>query len=549
MFMLLTRWQPKPLPLLWLIGLMALWQATLGNWPLWQALAQLPYMQARPLRSLLPLGLLLLCFNLFFFSLIIWSPWRRMLGLLLLVMSTSASYFMLSYGVVIDPSMLANVANTDAREVRDLLSINMVWPVLWGLILPGWWWWRQPVSVSPWRKSLIQRLVLLALALALTVGVGRFSFQELATTMRNHKSLRYMINPYNSIYGLAHLGVGQAAQAQQSLQPIGEDARFAGPVAASEQSGPLLVFVVGETLRAANVALGGYARDTSPRLMPLKRAGELVYFDQVASCGTNTQTSLPCMFSSLGRTDDRSQNLENLLDVLQRAGLAVLWMDNQSGCKGVCDRVANTNTSALSDPVLCPAGECFDEMLIKQLPEQLKRLDAQRQARATVAVLHMMGSHGPAYYKRTPETHKHFKPECQDQALQNCANDAVLNAYDNTARYTDHVLGELINWLGQQARPTALLFVSDHGESLGENGLYLHGMPYAVAPSEQTHVPMALWLSPQWQQTQQLSLGCLQAKASQALSHDNLFHTVLGMTQVHTALHAPALDITQGCRP
>ncbi len=532
-----------------MIGMMSLWLATLGNWPLWQALARLPEMQGAVWRSLLPLGMVLLSFNLVMMSLLSWSPWRKPFGLLLLALTATNIYFMQAYGVVIDPTMVANAVHTDVREVKDLLTLDMVWPLLWGLVLPGLWWWRQPVKQVPWRPALWQRLGLGALALALLVLTLRVSFQDLATTMRNHKSVRYMINPYNTAYALARLGLGRAAQAQQPLLPIGTDAQFVGTQADAAEQGPLLVLVVGETLRAANVGLGGYARDTSPRLTPLRQSGEVVYFDQVTSCGTNTQVSLPCMFSSQTRTDDRdAHNLENLLDVLQRAGLAVTWLDNQSGCKGLCDRVPHADVSALSDPVLCPNGACFDEVLRQQLPVQLLQLDPIRRARMTVAVLHMMGSHGPAYFKRTPAQHKHFMPECTDQALQNCDRASVINAYDNTARYTDHVLAELIDFLKQQTRPTALLFVSDHGESLGENGLYLHGMPFAMAPSEQTHVPMLVWLSKDWQTRQGSSMACLAAKAGQAYAHDNFFHTVLGLAEVNSALRSDVLDLGASCR-
>lgn len=537
-------WHP-----LTLLTLMAIWLATLGNWPLWQALLRLPDLQAAPWRTVLSLCALLLSVNMVFLGVTLWGPWRRVLGLIFLAATTMASYFMLAYGVVIDPSMVANALHTDAREVRDLLSLEMVWPALWGFVLPGLWWWRQSQSKRSWRLTVLQRVVYLVTAIVLTVLVGRFAFQDLASTMRNDKSLRYMINPYNGVYALVRLGAGRLEDAKRPLAPIGRDARFTGRVASSPDQGPLIVLVVGETLRADHVGLAGYARDTSPRLASLKARGELVFFDQVSSCGTNTQVSLPCMFSHLGRAGvGNEQNSENLLDVLQHAGLAVTWLDNQSGCKGVCERVPNRNTSALQDPLLCPDGECFDEMLLRQLPRQLESLDAQARQRATLAVLHMMGSHGPAYFKRTPKANKVFLPECTDQALQNCALATIVNAYDNTARYTDHVLAELITWLKQQTRPSMLLFVSDHGESLGENGLFLHGMPYAMAPREQTHVPMLAWLSPAWQSEMGLGVDCLRQRAGSSYSHDNLFHTVLGLARVQTGLYNKELDVTAACR-
>lgn len=538
-------WHP-----LTLVALMAVWLATFGNWPFWQALWRLPELQGAAWPSTLALGALLLSVNFVFLGLSLLGPWRKLLGVVFLAASATTTYFMLAYRVVIDPTMIANALHTDAREVRDLLSIDMLWPALWGFVLPGVWWWRQDVRPLSWRRAAWQRLLFVAIAILLTVVAGRLAFQDLASTMRNHKSLRYMINPYNTVYALAQLGVGRAADVSKPLVSVGEDARYTGAGGLAAEDAPLLLVVVGETLRAANVGLAGYARDTSPQLLPLKASGELVYFDKVSACGTNTQVSLPCMFSPLGRKDDRdAQNLENLLDVLQRAGLAVTWLDNQSGCKGICERIPHLDTGGLSDPALCSQGECFDEILLAQLPGQLQKLEPSRRVRGTVAVLHMMGSHGPAYFKRVPQAHKHFLPECTNQALQNCELSTVVNAYDNTARYTDHVLASLIQWLKQQARPSALLFVSDHGESLGENGLFLHGMPYAIAPLEQTHVPMMMWLSPAWQSRAGLKTDCLAKKAGQPYSHDNLFHTVLGLAQVQTQAQNKNLDITEGCRP
>ena len=374
------------------------------------------------------------------------------------------------------------------------------------------------------------------------------SFQDVASLMRNHKTLRYMINPFNTVYAVARVSVGRAAQAQQTLQPVGMDAHLVSP-GDSVDTSPLIVLVVGETARAANFGLGGYERDTTPLLKQLQSEGDLVYFSNVSSCGTNTQTSVPCMFSPQGREtfDGGDTHQENLLDVLQRAGLAVLWLDNQSGCKGVCDRVPHADTRNLNLPDICPEGECFDEAMLRALPDELARLDPERRARGTVVVMHQMGSHGPAYYKRSPPAMKLFQPECTSHALQECPPEQIQNAYDNSLRNTDHLLAETVRWLQTLKRPTALVYVSDHGESLGEKGLYLHGMPYRMAPTEQTHVPMLTWASKPLQQAQGLRLDCLRAQAAQPWSHDNLFHTMLGLARVGTTARDGTLDMLAPC--
>ncbi|WP_240592778.1 phosphoethanolamine transferase [Macromonas bipunctata] len=539
-----TGWHPTRL--LWVL---CAWLVTVGNLPLWLALGQLPELSAARLGLLVPLlsGILGTALAALL-GLLVWPRWLKPVGLVLLLTVTSSSYFMLSYGVVIDPTMVANTLQTDAREVRDLLSLNMLGALLVGVVLPGVWWWRQPVRRVPGLRLAWQQSALSLLAVLLSAGLFWLAFQDLASLMRNHKPLRYMINPFNTLYALGRASVGQAAQAQTPLQPLGLDAQAA--TASGPDAAPLIVLVVGETARAANFGLQGYERDTTPRLRALQAQGDLVYFSNVSSCGTNTQTSVPCMFSHLGRTDfsDNRDRHENVLDVLQRAGLAVLWLDNQSGCKGVCERVPNASTRSLDVPDWCHDGECHDEIMLHGLNARLAELPAERRAKGTVVVLHQMGSHGPAYYLRTPAAHKAFTPECASNTLQNCDPAALRNSYDNTIRYTDHFLAQTVAWLQQQHQPGALLYVSDHGESLGENGLYLHGMPYAMAPSEQTHVPMLTWLSPAFQQQRGVTADCLRPQAGQALSHDHLFHSLLGLSGVQTQVRQPALDIFGACQ-
>ena len=537
-------WHPTALLLI-----LALWLATVGNLPLWKALWKLP--ETHGLQAVVTLGslvLVVLAATVLLLGLFIWPRWLKPAGIALLAITASSSYFMSSYGIVIDPSMLTNVVQTDMGEALDLLSWPLVVTLALGAVLPGIWWWRQPVRTVGTGRLMAQQLGTGLLGLVVAVAMLWISFQDVASLMRNHKTLRYMINPFNSVYAVARVSVGRAAQAQQVLEPIGMDAHLTAP-GNSVDTSPLIVLVVGETARAANFGLGGYTRDTTPLLKQLQSEGDLVYFSNVSSCGTNTQTSVPCMFSPQGREtfDGGDTHQENLLDVLQRAGLAVLWLDNQSGCKGVCDRVPHADTRNLNLPDICPDGECFDEAMLRALPDELARLDPERRARGTVVVMHQMGSHGPAYYKRSPPALKLFQPECTSNALQECPPEQLQNAYDNSLRNTDHLLAETVRWLQTLQRPTALVYVSDHGESLGEKGLYLHGMPYRMAPTEQTHVPMLAWASKALQQTQGLRLECLKGQAEQPWSHDNLFHTILGLARVGTTALDGKLDMLAPC--
>ncbi len=528
------------------------WIASIGNLPWWTAwLQQGGGSGWRGAGVVVALGVFLSAVLVALFSLFAWRWTLRPVLSLFLLATAGGAYFMSTYGVVIDPTMMVNVLHTDAREVRDLMNWRLAWFIGGLALLPMIGVWRGTWTFAPWPRQLGRNLGMLAGASLVAVLAGWLAFADVASAMRNHRSMRYLVNPLNTFYSLAASAADTSAHTGP-LQPIGLQAR-PGPATPRP---PLLMLVVGETARADHFALNGYERATNPRLARLP-ASELLSLREVTSCGTSTAASLPCMFSPLGRTAflDSDQHQENLLDLLQRAGLAVLWVDNQAGCKGLCDRVRHASASQPPEGVSHPAGlcegdECFDEALLTGLQARLEALPAAQRAHGVVLVLHQMGSHGPAYSRRSPPGRKPFGPECTTNNLQDCDPQGLVNAYDNSIAYTDEVLGQAQQWLAQQAdhyRP-ALLYVSDHGESLGENHLYLHGLPYAVAPRVQKHVPWVMWLPPQTQSALHVGMDCLQARRDQPFSHDHLFHTVLGLVEVQAPEYQPALDLLQACR-
>jgi lipid A ethanolaminephosphotransferase len=538
----------SPLVVAWL-G--ALWLGLLCNWPLWQRLLHLPEL-SNPRGQVFVLAFMGMVVGLLgaLLSLLAWQRVIRPALTVMLLSAAAVAHFMGSYGIVVDPTMVVNIVQTDAREAGDLLSLRLLLSLLLLAGVPLLWLWRRPLQRCTLGSHLRLNLLAFGLGIGLVSALALLSFADLASTMRNNKSLRYMINPLNAYYSLASVGLRAQAAPSGPPQVVGADARLQ----ARPGKPPLLLLVVGETARAANFSLNGYGRATNPELA----RREALSYRNASSCGTSTAASLPCMFSALGREAflDQKAAQENLLDVLQRAGLAVLWLDNQSGCKGLCDRVPNAYASQSAPgapalpPALCDGGECLDEALLQGLDQRLAALDPARVARGVVLVLHQMGSHGPAYYKRSPNEQKPFQPECRSNALQQCPPAQLMNAYDNSIAYTDRVLAQGIDWLkGQETRfAPALLYMSDHGESLGENNLYLHGMPYAIAPRDQTHVPAVLWLPEMTAQTEGVQRDCLAGQLDQAISHDSLFHTVLGFTGVQTRLYRPALDLLQPCR-
>ncbi|RYZ08500.1 MAG: DUF1705 domain-containing protein [Comamonadaceae bacterium] len=452
------------------------------------------------------------------------------------------AHFMWSYHVVIDGSMATNALQTDWHETRALLTPRFALVLALGGLLPAWLFWRRPIAFAPWRAQALRNAGAASAALLVAVALLALSFQPLASAMRNHKHLRYLMNPLNTVYALA----GTAAARKAPSGPpgvLGADARLA----ARAGKAPLLVLVLGETARADHFGLNGYQRDTTPELA---REG-VASFGNAWACGTSTAESVPCMFSHLGRDGflARGGESENLLDVLQRAGLAVLWLDNQpGGCKGVCDRVPTVNTSGTRDSALCRDGECLDGMLLDRLDERVAALPEERRARGIVLAMHQMGSHGPAYHERSPAAFKRFLPECTSSNLPDCSTGEILNAYDNSIAYTDHVLASTVRWLRRRDDyATALVYVADHGESLGENNMYLHGLPYTLAPDVQKHVAWVTWLSRAMEERDAMPAGCVRARSGARVTHDNLFHSVLGLLQVRTSVYRQELDVYAPC--
>ena len=532
---------------LWVVVLASLWIATVCNVALWRALARLPELSTgQAITVSLGLGLVIALATAGLISLLAWRWTLKPVITLFCVSAAFGAYFMMAYGVVIDKTMMVNTLQTDMRETRDLLNWRLAATVLVLAVLPCVVLWRQHIRLQSTVRQVLSNVAALLASSALLVLVLLLFFQSIASVMRNHPQVRYLINPLNSFYALGSVAASPFQRNESVVLPLGEDAKL-GASYATQTKPPLLLLVLGETGRSVNFSLNGYARPTNPEL-----TGQNVASQRNAwSCGTSTAASVPCMFSHFGRAnyDSRPDNREGLMDVLQHAGLAVLWLDNQSGCKGVCDRVPNVNTSQLKVPGVCDGEECFDEVMLHDLDELIAALPAEKRAKGVVVVMHQMGSHGPAYSKRSPAAFKKFLPECTSNSLQSCDQQELINAYDNSIVYTDHLLGASIAWLKAQEphNAPAMLYVADHGESLGENNIYLHGMPYSVAPDVQKHVPWITWLSPDFEQRSHITTACLKQQLDAPISHDNYFHSVLGLMNVQTSVYQPALDMYAHC--
>ncbi len=469
----------------------------------------------------------------------------RPLLTVLVIVTACATYYMHNFAVIMDPTMIQNVLRTDRHEARDLINPDMLtWVLLWS-VLPVAFIWLARLRSRPALRALLVRAGGVFAACVIAVLAALSISRDLTSLMRNQREARYLVTPGNLLYGLAVNSAHRARDVNVRREIVGADAHMVTQVALDGRP-RVLVLVVGETARAANFSLLGYPRETNPELAKLG----VTAFSNVKSCGTSTEVSVPCMFSPYGRQhydEARIKNSEGLLNVLARAGYTVKWLDNQSGCKGVCKGIGieYQKLDASIAPELCDGAECQDAILARRLGQELEQVSGN-----TVFVLHMMGNHGPAYFRRYPEAFRRFTPDCVTAELRECSREEVVNAYDNAILYTDHVLASVIRTLKDNPRQmdSAMIYVSDHGESLGEHGLYLHGIPYAIAPELQTHVPMLVWVSRQITASGDVDNQCLREKVATPLSHDNLFHSVLGLMDVQTGVYSAGHDIFDGCR-
>lgn len=442
----------------------------------------------------------------------------KFFSIFFIIASCISVYFITFYGTLIDSDMIRNVAQTDTKEVLDLLNWRM--GILGVLVL------LLSVFISKIRiensavgrgiKTMRTRILSILLGLAIFLAIFLPLSRTFMPFFRNYNEIRMYNVPFYQIYA-AYRYYEKFLKPKPEFKTMAKDAFME-----NNSTKKLLVLVVGETARAANYSLNGYGKNDTN--FYTKKEG-VIFFNDFSSCGTATAVSLPCMFSFSKRQNYSSSEFnENAMDILQKAGVDTAWFDNNSGgCKGVCDRLLDKKQLS-SD---------FDENLLISLKEKLKNLSTQN-----IIVLHLQGSHGPTYYKRYPDSFKRFTPTCDTNELSKCDNEALINTYDNTLLYTDYILSEIIKLLKEKNDyQSSLFYLSDHGESLGENGIYLHGMPYAIAPSTQTRIPAIFWSN-----DENLMNLALKHK-SLKLSQDNLFSTLLGYFDINSSVYEANYDL------
>ncbi len=464
--------------------------------------------------------------------LLFWNWTAKFFSFLFLFINSGVFYFVKNYHVAIDEEMLRNVLQTNLHETTELLNFTLLFYVLLLGGIPSFIIQRLKFDKKKsmkWRGGLF---IMVALVIFLIILPNS---KDVAQFVRNNKPTKYLLIPVNYI-GAISSTVKHNLRASHKFTPIGENSHFSKYW--TNDKPMLIVFVVGETARAANFSLDGYNRATNEPLTPY--IDNIINFANMTSCGTSTAVSVPCMFAKDNRSEFDNGSLdytENVLDIFKKNGWNVVWLENNSDCKGVCTRI-ETHT-----PCSTGSGTCFDTILTDELKKQLDKLTTN-----TFIVLHQAGSHGPTYYKRYPKEFSRFTPVCNTEKLNQCTSEEIVNTYDNTILYTSKNLADIISLLQNKHHYNSLLFyVSDHGESLGEYNIYLHSAPYVVAPKEQTHIPFFMWAEKQTLSALKIDEECLKNQTKDQYSHDNIFHSLLRIGGISTPEYKHNLDIFYNC--
>ena len=468
------------------------------------------------------------------FQLLCYRPTTKVVLIAMVLIAAICGYFTDTYGTIFDSGMLVNSLQTDQAEAMGLMAPSFVIRLLLLGILPAFIISKIRIKRLSIRRSLVQKTVTLIASIAL-IAVCLLPFgDQYASFFRQHKMVRSYTNPITPIYSVIKLGTDYVDELRRpdTMTAHAVDAKRTTTVGKVKPK--LMVFVVGETVRADHIGLNGYKRDTMPLLA---KQADIYSFKEAASCGTSTAYSVPCMFSYANRKDydiDTAEYNENVLDTLNKQGVNVVWRDNNSSSKGVADRVIFEDYKTSEVNPNCDI-ECRDIGMLDGFDTLVKSDTGVKTAakpQDTLILLHQMGNHGPAYYKRYPKAFEEYKPVCMTNELSKCDDQSVINGYDNAIRYTDYFLDNVIETLKpyQQDYDVVMVYISDHGESLGENNVYLHGLPYSIAPNAQKQVPVIIW-SPNGNSIDSNSLS---AMTDQPVSHDFITPTLLSFFNITT---------------
>ncbi|MGP1581072.1 MAG: phosphoethanolamine--lipid A transferase EptA [Wolinella sp.] len=446
----------------------------------------------------------------------------RWLAIIFALINSIAFYFMLTYEAILTRAMMGNVFNTNQAETAELLSFSMVAYLLFLGIIPSIFLYK--VSIRPAR--FLRKIGVLAGVLGITLAWGFINSNTWLWFDKNSKNIGGLTLPWAYVINGIRYGI-------DTMKPR-EIKRLSALTFGNPQQKQVVVLVIGEAARRDRFSLYGYAKATNELLA---QEGVEVLPNAI-SCATYTTAGVACMLSHKGASRGVFDSDEPLPSYLHRFGVDVLWRSNNWGEMpleiSAYERVQDIQNSATQNGHSVASGH--DELLLYGLKERIENFQSNK----IFVVLHQSGSHGPKYYAKYPPSFERFSPVCRSVELKSCSSEELNNAYDNTIVYTDYLLSELIKTLRTLAIPAVMLYISDHGESLGEGGFYLHGAPNAIAPSYQRAIPFIVWMSDEFRMMRNLTTP-LQKQDN--YSQDYIFHSVLGAFGATSQEYNPSLDI------
>jgi lipid A ethanolaminephosphotransferase len=417
-------------------------------------------------------------------------------------------YFMASYQVILNRTMMGNVLQTNFDEAFDLYHPKLLIYLFVLGVLPALIFFKIKIQKA-------NRLRMLRNGLAVFMGGLLILYLNSSTWLwvdKYAKKIGGLTLPWSYTINIFRYQFKKYKKSKKQIQL---------PNATLTNSDKMVVIlIIGESARADRFSLYGYPKNTNPNLQNL---GVTTLTNSIATT-TYTSASVHSMLSHDASTDGDHETLPNYL---ARNGVEVIWRSKNFGAPPL-DASINADTSYQKD---CQMDACsYDEVMLTNLSQLIQRSKKDK----TFITLHTSGSHGPSYHKKYPKTFEKFTPVCKTVDLKQCTQNELDNAYDNTILYTDHLISQTIKLLQDLSFPSAMLYISDHGESLGENGLYLHGTPSYIAPNEQLQIPFIVWRSDQTKPS---------LNSKEPYGHFNIFHTVLGLLSIKSPIYDAQKDI------
>ena len=460
---------------------------------------------------IISLIILMLVLNAFVFFLIFFLS--RFVGKFLLVLffiiNSIAVYFINTYSVILDESMIGNVLNTDYAESSSFFSIKLILYIILFGILPS----IYIIKVKIINVTVKKFLTITSLTLLFILGLVFANSSNVLWIDKNSKTLGGLAMPWCYSVNISLFYVHKSQKNEKEI--------LLPNATIKDNQKSIVVLVIGESARSENFSLYGYKKNTNPLLSKTPN----VFHFNATSGATYTSAGVKCILEHT-RTDDLYEILPNYLF---RNNVEVIWRSTNWGEPPV--HIKNYQNREALMPNCKGEGCNYDEVLLSGLKEQIVASKKNK----ILIVLHTSTSHGPTYSKKYPPQFETFKPVCNSVELGNCSQTELINAYDNTIVYTDYILSNVIEDLKQlKEYKSAMIFVSDHGESLGEKNLYMHGLPLSIAPKEQYEIPFIVWLSDN---------SSKQLKPNKIVSQNYVFHSVLNFLNIQSPIYNEKMNI------